>query len=158
MRFTSDYDVTYPIAKETLANIKREITKSIHTNAVQSYIDEKGLHIHLGDVLFNYNSHQLTQQSLKLLDKMAAILNGYPTYEILIEGHTDDIGSQSYNEKLSLLRAENVANYLKQKANLLHDKLYVKGHGKSRPLVKNLSKENRKKNRRVEITLKQSGH
>ena len=115
------------------------------------------MHISLGGVLFDHDSHLLTPQALAVLDKIAPVLNQYPSYEIVVEGHTDDTGTSTYNQKLSLLRAKRVAKHLKQDGNLNHDKLYIYGLGESQPLVKNDSKANRQKNRRVEIVLKQSG-
>jgi outer membrane protein OmpA-like peptidoglycan-associated protein len=71
-------------------------------------------------------------------------------YTISVNGHTDDVGSDAYNQKLSERRAEAVRDYLVQ-AGLSPDILSVQGHGKSLPLVKGSSDAARAKNRRVEL-------
>ena len=161
MRFNSKYDVTYPLTKETFTNIQEQIEKTLgrdlSSGVVQSYIDKQGIHLTLGEIFFDHNSHVLVREKQVLLDKILPILNQYSDYEILIEGHTDSTGTKNYNYELSINRAESVANYLKKSGNLKHRKLYIMGHGEDRPLFGNDTEEQRQKNRRVEIILKQSG-
>jgi OOP family OmpA-OmpF porin len=71
-------------------------------------------------------------------------------YTISVNGHTDDVGSDAYNQKLSERRAQAVRDYL-VKAGLSEEILSVQGHGKSLPLVKGSSDAARAKNRRVEL-------
>jgi len=76
----------------------------------------------------------------------------YPDREIIVEGHTDNIGEPQYNDRLSESRARTVAEYLKSKA--ITDKLSYRGFGSGRPLADNATKGGRQKNRRVEIIIK----
>ena len=72
---------------------------------------------------------------------------------MIVEGHTDSIGSQSYNLKLSRKRAASVARYLIEKG-IPAAKIRTVGYGESRPLYPNDTEEHRSKNRRVEIKVK----
>lgn len=161
MRFNSKYDVTYPLEEKTLSNIQEKIKNTLSNDlsneTIQSYVDERGLHLVLGKIFFDHDSHVLTSPAQVLLNKILPILNEYSSYEILIEGHTDNTGTKQYNQKLSLIRAKNVANYLKQNGSIQHQKLYITGHGENQPLFNNDTKVHHQKNRRVEIILKQSG-
>jgi OOP family OmpA-OmpF porin len=82
--------------------------------------------------------------------KLAAVMKKYPDLKITIEGHTDNVGGLTYNEKLSQLRAEAVKNYLTAKFGVEASRLTAKGYGPIRPIESNATKEGRQKNRRVE--------
>lgn len=115
--------------------------------------DKRGIVLRLGEVLFDFDSYRLKPQSVKSLDEAAKIISEkYSDREILVEGHTDNIGSSDYNQRLSESRANSVAKYLKEKG--LGDKLSYRGYGKERPLFDNNTAEGRSKNRRVEIIIK----
>ena len=159
MKFELVYDVTYPIPEKELESVRKQIAKEIEekTSGIESYINEEGLHINLGEIFFAYNSSTLTAKAREVLTRIAPILKRYKQYEILIQGHTDDIGSEGFNRRLSLGRAHNVAKYLKGNISVDTDKIYIRGLGESKPLVPNDTSENRSKNRRVEIILRQSG-
>jgi outer membrane protein OmpA-like peptidoglycan-associated protein len=75
-----------------------------------------------------------------------------PDIRIEISAHTDDVGSQEYNARLSDKRAASVVTFL-TKNDIFKDRLQAKGYGKLQPLVPNDSAENRAKNRRVEIRI-----
>ena len=82
--------------------------------------------------------------------KLAAVIKKYPDLKITIEGHTDDVGGLTYNEKLSQRRADAVKNYLVAKFGIKASRLNAKGYGPIRPIESNATKEGRQKNRRVE--------
>lgn len=104
-----------------------------------------------GDHLkFAFDKAELRPQDRELLSRIAGILITATDYTISVNGHTDDVGSDEYNQKLSERRAQVVRDYL-EKAGLSPDILSVTGHGKSRPLVPGTSEEARAKNRRVEL-------
>jgi OOP family OmpA-OmpF porin len=84
------------------------------------------------------------------LDKLVDLMTDFPFLRVEIEGHTDDQGSDGYNEKLSHDRAKAVADYLIQKK-VDAARITWKGYGESRPLKPNTSEENRALNRRVEF-------
>ena len=85
------------------------------------------------------------------LKKVAEILKNNPNLKIEVAGHTDDIGSNEYNLKLSQKRAEAVKNVLINKFGIDPNRIIAKGYGKSYPLVPNTTDTNRALNRRVEI-------
>jgi len=113
-----------------------------------------GLVMNLGGdhLKFEFDRADLRSEDKELLARIAGILMTSHDYTISVNGHTDDVGSAEYNQKLSERRAQAVRNYLVQ-AGLSPDILSVEGHGKSLPLVKGTSDAARAKNRRVELGL-----
>ncbi len=111
-----------------------------------------GLVMNLGSdtINFDFDKADLRPENKELLSRVVGVLLTSNGYKVQIFGHTDDIGSAEYNQKLSLRRAEAVRNYLVE-AGLDPSIVTVKGFGKSNPLVEGTSAEARAKNRRVEI-------
>jgi len=104
-----------------------------------------------GDHLkFAFDKAELRPEDRELLSRVAGILSTATDYTISVNGHTDDVGSEEYNQKLSERRAQAVYDYLVE-AGLSADIMSVEGHGKSLPLVPGTSEEARAKNRRVEL-------
>ncbi len=101
-------------------------------------------------LLFKLNSAELSEDARNELQKVGNILNKYEDTQILLEGHTDDTGSDAYNMKLSERRAEAVSSYLVTQ-NLSPSRLKTKWYGEAQPKFPNDSEANREKNRRVEI-------
>jgi outer membrane protein OmpA-like peptidoglycan-associated protein len=113
-----------------------------------------GLVMNLGSdhLKFEFNKAELQPRDKELLARIAGILLTSRDYTISVNGHTDDVGTDAYNQKLSERRAQAVRDYLVQ-AGLSPEILSVEGHGKTRPLVKGTSDQARAKNRRVELGL-----
>ncbi|HEY7512894.1 MAG TPA: OmpA family protein [Vicinamibacteria bacterium] len=111
-----------------------------------------GLTMNLGSdhLKFEFDKADLRPEDRELLSRIAGILMTAHDYTISVNGHTDDVGSGAYNQKLSERRAQAVRDYL-VKAGLSEEILSVQGHGKSLPLVKGSSDAARAKNRRVEL-------
>jgi OOP family OmpA-OmpF porin len=86
------------------------------------------------------------------LDKVAAKLNKFPKATAVIEGHTDNVGADAFNQKLSERRAQSVKTYLVEKLGIAADRLSAKGFGETKPIDSNKTAEGRSKNRRVEST------
>jgi outer membrane protein OmpA-like peptidoglycan-associated protein len=105
------------------------------------------------NVLFDFNSDKILQNYSNDLDKLGRVLTTpqYSAYRVQIEGHTDSIGSDSYNRRLSERRAESVKRYLVQHFPIQSNRLVVSGFGKSKPIAPNDTPEGRDKNRRVEV-------
>jgi len=87
------------------------------------------------------------------LDKAVAFVKKYPSAKIELDGYTDNIGTEAYNEKLSEKRAEAVKTYLMKEAGLDPSKISAVGRGQSSPVADNETKEGRLQNRRVEILI-----
>jgi outer membrane protein OmpA-like peptidoglycan-associated protein len=111
-----------------------------------------GLTMNLGSdhLKFAFDKAELRPEDRELLSRIAGILMTAHDYTISVNGHTDDVGSEAYNQTLSERRAQAVRDYL-VKAGLSADILSVQGHGKSLPLLKGTSDAARAKNRRVEL-------
>jgi outer membrane protein OmpA-like peptidoglycan-associated protein len=111
-----------------------------------------GLVMNLGSdhLKFEFDKAELRPEDKELLSRIAGILLTSEDYAISVNGHTDDVGTVEYNQKLSERRAQAVRDYLVE-AGLSPEILTVTGHGKSLPLVQGTSEEARAKNRRVEL-------
>lgn len=104
------------------------------------------------DVLFPLNSSYLTDQAKKELDKLVALLDEYPGASLIVDGHTDATGTAEYNQWLSEKRAESVKKYAVDKG-LGENRITTYGHGQTKPIAPNNTKEGRQQNRRVEVTI-----
>jgi outer membrane protein OmpA-like peptidoglycan-associated protein len=101
-------------------------------------------------VTFDFNSASLKPQFRPALDGVASTLADYPQTVVEIRGHTDAVGSDAYNQRLSEDRAGSVANYLVGKG-LVRERFEIVGMGKRYPVASNDTDDGRARNRRVEI-------
>ncbi|MEO1517992.1 MAG: OmpA family protein [Bacteroidota bacterium] len=104
---------------------------------------------------FDYNSAELEGIGKETLEKISILLKENPEWQINISGHTDDIGSDAFNEELSRKRAENTSDYL-QKIGVHKKQIKTSSYGEKRPKKPNATKESRKFNRRTELEIKRS--
>jgi OOP family OmpA-OmpF porin len=104
----------------------------------------------LEGVNFAFDSAAIAPESEAILDKAVEALKNAPTVHVRVEGHTDSIGSEQYNLKLSQRRAEAVVNYLVGQG-IEASRLEPVGYGESEPVASNATKEGRYRNRRVEL-------
>ena len=113
-----------------------------------------GLVMNLGGdhLKFEFDKAELSAKDRELLSRIAGIMLTAQDYTISVNGHTDDVGSDAYNQALSERRARAVRDYLAQ-AGIPEEILSVTGHGKSLPLVKGSTDAARAKNRRVELAI-----
>jgi OOP family OmpA-OmpF porin len=102
------------------------------------------------DVFFDFDKSVLKPEGKAKLDDLVSKLKGINLEVIIAIGHTDSIGSEAYNQKLSVRRAEAVKAYLVSKG-IEPNRIYTEGKGKSQPIADNRTAEGRAKNRRVEI-------
>jgi outer membrane protein OmpA-like peptidoglycan-associated protein len=105
-----------------------------------------------GGVTFAFDSSELNSQFFPVLDKVAGTLTEYDKTVIEVAGHTDSVGSDSYNQQLSVQRANSVAAYLSSKG-LMPQRMITVGAGAARPVASNDTEAGRAQNRRVEFTL-----
>lgn len=103
-------------------------------------------------ILFEFGKADLSAQAKTNLNNLAASLKEYPNTEILIAGHTDSVGSEEFNQKLSEQRANTAATYLLEQ-DITADRMSVIGHGESQPVASNDSDMGRAQNRRVEVAI-----
>jgi outer membrane protein OmpA-like peptidoglycan-associated protein len=103
-------------------------------------------------LLFDFGKATLRQASKDQLAKMAATLQKYPDTNILLEGHTDSVGTDEYNLQLSRDRAQAVGDYL-ESLGVASSRFTMKGYGESQPIASNDTDEGRQLNRRVEVAI-----
>ncbi|MDD5322281.1 MAG: OmpA family protein [Methylococcales bacterium] len=108
--------------------------------------------ITLSDVLFNTNKAQLKSGGTRNVQKLADFLTQYPQYKVLVEGHTDSVGSDDLNQELSDRRAYAVRTALMGMA-ISNDRVTTRGYGEAFPVSSNDNAASRQLNRRVEIIL-----
>ena len=104
----------------------------------------------LKGVNFAFNSTELTPQSKGILDEWVTRIKGDKTIRVEVAGHTDSVGSDAYNQKLSEGRAKSVVDYFVSQG-VSADRLKAVGYGKTKPVASNATDEGRAQNRRVEL-------
>ena len=103
------------------------------------------------DTYFDFNKATLKPAGKEKIDDVVREMKANPSVKALVEGHTDSIGSEAYNQKLSERRANAVADYMESQG-IDSSRITTKGWGKTKPIASNKTKEGRAQNRRVEIT------
>jgi OmpA-OmpF porin, OOP family len=111
---------------------------------------KKSCHVALTGVLFDFNKSTLQPASDPVLQKVADLASNDPALKLEVQGHTDNVGSDAYNQTLSEARARAVQDWL-IKHGVPAGRLTARGYGKAKPVADNDSDEGRAKNRRVEI-------
>lgn len=105
---------------------------------------------------FEFKSAELGEGSEPVLEQVIGLLRQHPELQLVIEAHTDDIGSRAYNVDLSQQRAQSVTHYL-QENGISGERLVPIGHGKNQPIASNRTEEGRSQNRRVEFRVTVKG-
>ncbi len=141
--------------------VREDMVVFMSTNELFDIIDLKktkeGFVIRImSDILFDSGDTSLKIEYLYLLDKVAELLSAIPN-NVRIEGHTDDryIDDSNIGNKLSIARASRVCGYLIGEEMLLSSRFGVAGYGRYRPLHPNINEQNRERNRRVEVIIKE---
>ncbi|MEN2997617.1 MAG: OmpA family protein [Brevinematia bacterium] len=146
---------------EVIRKLEREKEKEILSSLTNVFKNQESVEITKGeseinvsvqDIVFDFNSYKVKQEFVSVLSNFAISLKNYKELDIIVEGHTDDIGSEKYNLELSEARAREVAKILVE-LGVDPSKVSYIGYGEKKPKVPNNSPENRAKNRRVEIKL-----
>ena len=112
----------------------------------------RGLVANMSDVLFRSGSAELLPGARERLAKVSGIVLAYPSLHVEVEGHTDSVGSDEYNQGLSERRAQAVRDYLVQQG-ISQYAVEARGYGKGSPIASNDTPEGRQQNRRVELVL-----
>lgn len=111
---------------------------------------DRGVVMNLPDVLFEFNRYELTPEANRMVGEIADTLHDVRGRTIAVEGHTDSVGSVTYNKELSVNRATTVAHRL-ESAGVSRGQIVVHGYGEGRPVATNNTAEGRARNRRVEV-------
>jgi outer membrane protein OmpA-like peptidoglycan-associated protein len=112
----------------------------------------RGLIVNISDVLFDFNKYTLKPGAREKMAKVSGILLAYPGLKIRVEGHTDSVGTDEYNQKLSEQRAGAVRDYLVQQG-VPDGTVTAIGLGKADPVATNDTAAGRQQNRRVELVV-----
>ncbi|SPF49531.1 OmpA/MotB domain protein [Candidatus Sulfopaludibacter sp. SbA4] len=112
----------------------------------------RGLIVNISDVLFDFNKYTLKPGAREKMAKVSGILLAYPGLKIQVEGHTDSIGSDEYNQRLSEQRADAVRDYLAAQG-VPSGSVTAVGLGKAQPVASNDTAAGRQQNRRVELVV-----
>jgi outer membrane protein OmpA-like peptidoglycan-associated protein len=105
----------------------------------------------LDTIYFDPNKTNINPTAAKALDRNGMILKQNPNIKVEIGGHTDGVGAEKANQKLSEKRALSAKKYIQDKFNIPDNRLIVKGYGSTKPVADNKTQEGRSKNRRVEF-------
>ena len=140
----------YPISENIdLTKLKdyTELNKDLYLTPI-----EKGSSIRLNNLFFDFNKSDIKKESYPELERLVDLLQKNPTIKIEIAGHTDNVGDQDYNLKLSQQRADAVVSFLKTKK-IADDRIKGVGYGKNKPIANNETEEGKAINRRVEFLI-----
>lgn len=133
------------------AEMRSELLKQF--NAVLETQDTaRGLIVNMSDVLFDTGKYTLRGIAREKLAKVAGIVSGHPGLSLSVEGHTDNVGSDGYNQTLSENRGSAVRDFLVEQG-MPATSLTAKGLGEAQPVATNDTAKGRQQNRRVEIVI-----
>lgn len=163
---TGEYTITLPFGNRyayfASADGYISINENIDLNILDEYKEirkdlllvpiEIGQKVRLNNIFFEYNKYELLEESFAELERVKKFLLEHPDIKITIEGHTDNIGSLSYNMQLSLARAKAVRDWF-IKNGIDEKRLKYKGYGPKKPIAQNDTEDGRSQNRRVEFVL-----
>lgn len=113
---------------------------------------EVGSRVTINNIFFDFDKTTLRNESYPELNRLLEFMNNYPNIRIRIQGHTDSVGAEDYNQQLSEKRADAVARFLRVNG-INTDRLIVQGLGESNPIADNATAEGRQENRRVEFEI-----
>ncbi|HTD11952.1 MAG TPA: OmpA family protein [Steroidobacteraceae bacterium] len=133
-------------SEQEAAELQRQI------DVLQAKVTDRGVIVTLGDVLFESGRAELREGSAGNLNKLVAFLDKYPDRVVAIEGYTDSVGSEDYNQALSQRRADSVRSYLVRQG-ISSGRLTASGMGKADPVASNESASGRQQNRRVAVII-----
>jgi len=126
------------------------IMHELKLRGAEVHLTKRGVVVNLPDVLFSFDSADLSADALRAIREIAVVAKNHPKRHLAVEGHTDAIGTVLYNKKLSEKRAHRVAEQL-QKEGIPAKRLTVFGFGETKPIASNRTDAGRTRNRRVEV-------
>ncbi|HTR46544.1 MAG TPA: OmpA family protein [Verrucomicrobiae bacterium] len=138
-------------AEAEKAELRKQLLSQL-SSILQTHDTVRGLIVNMSDVLFDTGSYTLKAGAREKLAKISGILLAYPGLKIQIEGHTDSVGGDDFNQKLSEQRAQMVRDYLIDQL-VPASSVTARGFGKTKPVASNDTPEGRQQNRRVELVV-----
>lgn len=138
-------------AAQQAAQMRERLRQQLN-QVLETQETARGLIVNMPNVLFAFNKYDLKPEAREKLAKVSGILLAYPDLKVQVEGYTDIIGSDEYNQKLSEERAGTVRDYLVDQ-NVQSGNISAEGYGKSHPIADNSTSEGRAQNRRVQLVV-----
>ncbi len=138
-------------ARAREAQLREQLRQQLNS-ILQTKETPRGLVVNLSDVLFATARYDLKQDTQLKLARIAGIFLAHPDLKVQVEGYTDNVGSEAYNQKLSEQRANTVQSFLIQQG-LSPQNVSAIGYGMANPVADNSTADGRKQNRRVEIVV-----
>jgi len=138
-------------AEQEKADLRAQLLQQLNT-ILATRDTARGLIANMSDVLFKTGSYELLSAARERLAKISGIVIAHPGLHLEVEGHTDAVGSDDYNQKLSENRAQAVRDYLVQQG-ISDNSIVSRGLGKTQPVATNDTPDGRQQNRRVELVL-----
>lgn len=133
------------------AELRTQLLKQFNA-ILQTRDTARGLIVNMSDVLFDTAKFTLRPEAREKLAKVAGIVSGHPGLKLDVEGHTDSVGADEYNQKLSEQRGSAVRDYLTHQG-MAETSVTTKGFGETQPMATNDTAAGRQQNRRVEIVI-----
>ena len=133
----------------------RKLIEALKRGGADAYSTDRGVVVNLPDVLFQFGSSKVTAGAQETVGEIARVIATVPDRGVSVEGHTDSVGSNEYNQQLSEARARSVAQALNNKG-VSRRVIRTRGLGESDPIASNSSELGRDRNRRVEVIIENS--
>ena len=138
-------------AEKDKAALRARLQQELST-VLQTRDSARGLIMNKSDVLFEFGQYTLKPEAREKLAKVSGILLSFPGLTLEVDGYTDNVGSDEFNQTLSEKRAGAVRDYLTSEG-VPADSITTKGFGKTNPVASNDTPEGRQENRRVELVV-----
>jgi len=138
-------------AEAEKAQLRAQLLEQLNS-ILQTRDSARGLIVNMSDVLFDTGSATLKPGAREKLAKISGILLAHPGLTLQIEGHTDSVGSDDFNQQLSERRADSVRDFLAEEG-VAGTSMSARGFGKTQPVASNDTAEGRQRNRRVELVV-----
>jgi outer membrane protein OmpA-like peptidoglycan-associated protein len=138
-------------AESEKAELRAQLLNQLNS-ILQTRDSARGLIVNMSDVLFDTGSYTLKPGAREMLAKISGILLAHPGLTLQIEGHTDSVGSDEFNQQLSERRADSVRDFLAENG-VSASSITARGFGKAQPVATNDTADGRQRNRRVELVV-----
>ena len=138
-------------AEAEKAQLRSQLLAQLNS-ILQTRDSARGLIVNMSDVLFDFGSYTLKPGAREKLAKISGIVLAHPGLTLQIEGHTDSVGTDEFNQQLSERRADSVREFLAENG-VPASSITARGFGKSQPVASNDTAEGRQRNRRVELVV-----
>ena len=138
-------------AEAEKAQLRAQLLAQLNS-ILQTRDSARGLIVNMSDVLFDFGSYTLKPGAREKLAKISGILLAHPGLTLQIEGHTDSVGTDEFNQQLSERRADSVRDFLAEQG-VSASTITARGFGKTQPVASNETPEGRQRNRRVELVV-----